>query len=365
MKKLQSVAFYVALSCALFAGAFACLGDTVWTGGSSDLWGDYGNWDNNLPAFGNGAIFEYAEPIRVFLKDDYSAEWIWLKSNNVNTVNGLRLLGDGADRTLTLRTGLGVDEGAGPLTIGSRKSGERVDLLISENSEFWNKSTNTAVIANSIGGNRNLTFSQSGAFRLENKNTFTGETHLRGSRLELDGDATLGDSHVRLYTYGGKLAVNDFPRTFRSTFLVDNGHGASFAFDGDAPLTFTGETYNNIAWIGSNAYNSQTWSVFGTAPVRLKGDFVTVNSGTGMQYQGNFNMGAAASLIFEGDVMNHLNQSPIDSGNGKGYNITFQSVNSDVRFIGDKRIISQSGAQNNIYVNNNGYNTISFYGDGG
>ena len=360
--------------CAAVAAATACHAQSTWIGGATGGWHDAHNWDPGVPGEWDDAVFDGPGDVVVTLNGDVTVGNLVAGWN----AGGVTLVGDGVDRTLTLRQewGFWVEETAGPVVIGSAAPGEGVGIRFWQTTRFNNESATPVKILNPMEGVCSWwqypwgpAMFMAGAFDLPVSNSISGGTHLgrfydwgnwRGADITLGDGAAFGNEFVQL-TAAGSITSGDFPRTLAGgTWISAWPPMFGFQFRGDAPLALTG----HLGGIQNNG-NDPEWGLGfnATAPVTQSGPVWFANEGVSVGVNW-WHAGSGADARFTGGFFD--TPGGLEPASAAHPGVRFTGVGADVSFTGHNRDYARSGAGLEIMGSGFGaYNTISFDSPGG
>ncbi|MCL1823688.1 MAG: hypothetical protein FWG44_05750, partial [Oscillospiraceae bacterium] len=361
----------------MLAAAMVGLADSTWLGGSGS-WGNGGKWSGDVPDEGihgyfEGAVFDKPGGNDVALDADRGIMQLVVRET---ATEGVTLSGGAADATLHLGgninwgTGLFVDEGAGPLVIGSPKPGNAVNIFVSPNKYICNQSANAVVFHNLISGAQGTGWPYDSYPGL----TFRGRFHFAGN-VDFDGairfgddapgvwddyptiitagrDAALGTGTVEI-ARATALHVEDFPRAFANGF-AQLREADDWSFTGDAPVTITpagGDAYKFASW---NWWNTHILKIRNTAPVALNGR-ILYNNPIPAAYR--IDMGAGTRLAVNGG----LYETGYNESDGV-LGVVFTGFNADIAFSGVHDSAHGVAPAAFFIEGTQGFNTVSLDG---
>ncbi len=189
---------------------FALAADQTWTGATSTLWSDSGNWSSAPPVATDLAVFDASSTANLATSLGADRSILGLK-----IVDPLGAVSVAAGNILTLgSSGIDMSAATQNLTVNSP-----VSLAVAQS---WNVQTGRSlVVAGNLTGTGPLTKSGAGAASLTGTNTYTGVTNVSGGTLSF-GSAVSTPGTGFVFSNGGAIT----------------GIGNS-ASDAVGPVTFT------------------------------------------------------------------------------------------------------------------------------
>lgn len=253
----------------------------------------------------------------------------------VNSTGSVALQGGGTAQTLSLGTsGIVLNAGAGPLTVGSATAGQEVAISL-QGSQQWANSSGAAsaitinnAVSLGVSGGRTLTLggntastvvnvingtisdgsgtlalTMSGSadtrWFLANANTYSGVTTVTGGALRLTNGAGLGS------TLGGTVV-----QTGGGLFLENNitVAGEALTISGDGPAGSSGALQNvsgTNRWTGDITVNTGTTTgrigAIGTSTLTIDGDITATGTGQ-LVFQTGTSTSTTGTIIVNGDI---------------------------------------------------------------
>lgn len=276
---------------------------------------------------------------------------------------GLRLLGGGTDRVLSLGSGgIEIANGAGPLTLGSSVSGQGVPIALTANQTWTNGSSSPLTVHNAIGaaGAQTLTLRGPGGFRLNGTNTFSGGVTLASSTAGIGNNAALGTGVLNANT--GTILVEDFPRTIANKVKINN---ATTFWSGDGALTLTGSGATPSFAITQNA--GPTINMVNSAPMKITGIYSLCDANSPNNNPQSPTLASSANLTISAEIW-ESNAGNTYNVNNKGAKFVFTGAGANLTLTGTNLFGEGAsiGRSTEIVVQpGSGFNTITIGGPGG
>ncbi len=335
-----SLGFCGALALA-FISPRSTYGDThYWTGNTSSLWSNAGNWQsNNVPSANESAPIILVFPpaaTRVNTTNDLAGS----RPGSSFSVDGIQINGTGymlggigSGSTLIIRSNIAV-------TAANNAISQSLDLVIeNQNLEVSVNAGLTLTISSILQGTNGINKSGSGTLLLngQNGNSFTGTTMVNGGKLQLGKSVlgfgltaipgplqignpagTSGSEVVQLLAdnqitdagpvtvrYTGVLDLNQHTERL-DNLVIENGSVVSVAgnliLGGAVSVPLSGTFLNSISGVVSLNGGNRTLSVASTAVLQFPANISDGTGSGGLIIDGLGNVSLSGSNSFSGPV---------------------------------------------------------------
>lgn len=361
----RGIVFLFAWVAALHCGA-AAAASLYWDGTAAN-WGNASSWSTSQsastpdpeapPVAADTAVFS-VDGVTALQEAALDGDWAVSKIVVRDiAAGGVAISGGDDERTLTVGTGgIAVEQGAGPVSIGSKEAGRGVNVFLA-GSQIWTNGCDFPItFENNISGTATaaLTLRGAGAFAINGSNSLTTTfTAKPGTSLLLGNDNALGTG--TFIPEGAHVFAEDFPRKIANK--VRYGDGASY-WKGEGALELSGNGANPA--VANGQYKVGGFYVYRTAPMTVSGRWslcdtpsVPNNNNVGPV------MGSGANLTISGDITD-FNNGSASSGNNRAVNFSFHGAGANLTLTGPNSV--GAGIANSAIVVPNdgaGYNSIT------
>lgn len=278
---------------------------------------------------------------------------------------GVALTGGGTDRTLALGTGgIEILNGAGPVAIGSRATGQAVAISMTGNQTWTNGSANAVIVQNGIGaiGAHTLALRGAGGFRLNGPGTYTGVTTLLSSTIGIGNDTALGTGTFTVQ--GGTILVEDFPRTLANKVRINN---AASTWSGEGALTLIGSGATPAITFAQ--YANPSFTISRTAPMIISGVYSLLDASSGSNNSGvGPRLASGADVVITGEIRDNNAGNAASNPLNNGIGFTFLGTGGNLTVFGNNAhgAATPSGSSASILAQSgSGFNTVTVGGPGG
>ncbi|NTZ51530.1 autotransporter outer membrane beta-barrel domain-containing protein [Citrobacter gillenii] len=232
-----------------------------------------------------------------------------------------------SDSNLGAATGMLTFSGDSTLEVLANLTSSRATILNATRATLDVNDGATLVMGGVIDGPGVLYKTDSGTLTLTNTNTYRGGTNISGGRIQISGDANLGELSSRLTLDNATLETASTFSTTRMTTLGPDGgtfdtrDATSFtmtgAIEGSGSLTKEGE--GNLTLTGTNLYAGVSTLLGGTLMLKNNGSIATsanvINNGQ-LDISGTTNGTSFVSLDGNGTVIMGAKNLTLSEGAG-------------------------------------------------
>ena len=303
--------------------------DVVWSG-SNGSWNDGNSWFSGAaPGSSDIAVFPGPDAAEATLSDNASVKGVAVEATAAGGVSVVGAAGSQTPPVLTLgASGLRVENGAGPVAIGSLAAPLKV--VINGNQNWTNGSPDAVSVPATLqsASGKKLTL-LGGPFEFSGTNTLDGGVTVKaGAKVFPRTDTALGTNTVELAN--GRIVADGIPRTFLNLFRF----GGNSYLDGDAPVTLP--FVEGHPAMAINQYDNSQYIVQNTAPLRLLGPFALCSNAS---YPNNawlgLRFGSGANVSMEGGIYDRFGGC-VESSDNRGFMVSFYGSGASLTILGDQ-----------------------------